>query len=125
MTGSGTSYVYKIEARLSNSTVSGPMENCGMLLDGEWRLVPTDHAPPGYGVSGRYLPASARENGFLSMEQATALAWWFIAESVLGNIETRLVEYRFEYSWSAVKAAEGEPFGQSKGLLSKPTTVVG
>lgn len=118
VSGSGTSRVYSIEARLSPSFKQPPCEKGGLILDSEWRQVPLARPSEGVPTNLRveYYAVAA---GFVSHVSALALAWWFLAQcDAYGGVEVRIVEHVHEYSYSITRKAEGEPFTEPSPLKS-------
>lgn len=91
----GTSRCYSVQARCPYS----PREINGVIYTSEWRTIPFEKVPQGFGVPSILTSSAAKDFGLLGYEAAQALRWWFHAESkVFSSIETRLVEHMVEYS---------------------------
>lgn len=103
--GSGTMTCYKVEARMCHGC--GPKEiknidtwNSPVLTDSKWATLsfPTGSV----GVPSSSFGQDYARYGYLSYQAAQALRWWFLAEQGgVGAMETRLVQYEFEYSYTA------------------------
>ena len=103
--GSSSCYGYKVEARFNQHYAAAVGEQ---VFDLRWQEVRFDRAD--FGVPTSRFASVANVFGdlnLMSYEQAEAMRWWFLAHleaSRPGGClcwETRLVEYRAEYSRSA------------------------
>lgn len=116
--GNGTCTLYFIEARLS-SKASPPRPHLGFLLDGEWRRLglrlrhATELEAGEISIPAPRWPSEAREHGLLTKEAAYALAARFqLGDNDMAGliIETRLVEVKFNYTYSIDEIGVCEPF---------------
>ena len=104
--GSGTQRCYQVQARMclgcGPKPVTGAAGSFGELIvtDTRWETLYFPASEIGVPAS-RHFEEYGRY-GFLSYAAAQALRWWFLARqlSTVG-LDTRLVEYNFEYSYSA------------------------
>jgi hypothetical protein len=103
--GSSSCCGYKVEARFNNHYAK-PVGD--QVFDLRWQEVHFDRA--GFGVPASRFAVAANVFGDLDMmsyEQAEAMRWWFLAHLEAtrpgGRLcwETRLVEYKVDYSRSA------------------------
>lgn len=98
-TGSVELKGYRVEAR-SNSSVQTIFTINGKHYGTEWNAVETITGPTGVpaGYHAKYL---ALGDGLLTMEQAMAIAWWFIAEAEKTHcyMQVRVVEFTLNASW--------------------------
>lgn len=96
---SGHCHGYIVEVRL-NSTRPAVVNN--MLLDTRWQRVSFSKTQQGVPRGPWYLYHELAGCDLLGYASAQALRWWFIAnaDADIGTycLETRLVEYRIEYS---------------------------
>lgn len=108
--GSGTEIAYSVQARLAYHQ---PRQVCGHLLDLRWTTLYFEKSP--IGVPVRAGSMARGHCGLLSYQAAQALRWWFLAQAELEFsclcLETRLVEHRVEYSYSATAARAGAIIG--------------
>lgn len=113
-TGSGTNFGYSVEARVNYAE---PKNICGMIFDNRWRQVPWSESP---GMNGVPRPAFRGPELtlplLLSRAEAEALRWLTIcaadASDICGSLclETRIVQHRVEYSYSATPVAYLDAF---------------
>jgi hypothetical protein len=104
--GKGTSQCYQVQARAcvgcGPKLITGAQTGSGKnnLIDSHWETLYFSEGPIGVPAS-QWNDEFAR-HGFFSYRAAQALRWWFLAaQPGITAIETRLVEYKFEYSYSA------------------------
>ncbi len=104
--GSGTTFAYTVEARLMFHT---PEQFGDIILDKKWRQIHFKEGSTGIPLGNRYeLPELLHACAY-SYETAQALRWGFLAEANARSqtgalcLETRLVQYRIEYSYKAVQ----------------------
>lgn len=118
-TSHGSSHGYKVEAKLLDDAVmSGPLDlGGGLILDHEWRTVPTTHAPE---LSGIVVPNNihpawlATENGLMTYEAAMSIGWHLLAGARSAwKIEFRLRRYDVSYSHSVKRGDGGEAVSHS------------
>ena len=105
--GSGTNTCYSVQARM--------VEGCSPVIlkfthasfsqtvtDAKWETlhfpqVSRDKA----GVKASIFDEKYADHGYYSYTAAQALRWWFLAEEPRFAVETRLLEHKFEFSYSA------------------------
>jgi hypothetical protein len=103
--GSGRTFAYTVEARLM---FHKPEQFGDIILDKDWRQIHFKEGSTGIPPGNRYELPELLHAGAYSYEAAQALRWWFMADvhakSPTGTLclETRLVEYRIEFSYKAV-----------------------
>lgn len=105
---SGTTHGYKVQAR---AALHDPVLIGGRMFDARWRTVENYSRNDGRGIPMSSSDREIRRAGLLTLTEAQALRWYFIAAAeaqdwvnALG-LETRLVEYKVEYKWSATPVA--------------------
>jgi hypothetical protein len=102
--GNGTNYGYQVQARYMYLE---PRDFGGIILDQRWRTLYFEKSPIGVptsrGTFDWFLPASS----CMTKQAAEALRWWFLANCESGTwggslcVETRLVQFKIEYSHKA------------------------
>ena len=106
---SGTSFGYSVEARYNYPT---PKRIGNAIYDNRWREIETFKNTGRYGVPEPAYPHPACQlTGLFSLAEAEALRWGFIclanSSSEIGRswcLETRIVEFKIEYSYSAKRS---------------------
>lgn len=116
MTGNGSGPVYTVEARVTEG--GAPLQFGDFIVSEKWQRLPIATVPEGHGIPNDTISVQAREAGYLSHSAAMSLGWWFIAAANWGEVEVRLVEYQFEYSFAATRQVESEPFSRLYGRLT-------
>ena len=101
--GSGTTYGYQVQARYM---YSAPKSFEGMILDKQWRTIPFKEGACGVPAGSRFEMPELVHAYCYSHEAAQALRWWFLANAHASDfssicLETRLIEYKLEYSHKA------------------------
>ena len=102
--GQDTNLVYVVEAR---TTAPTPRQHGRMLLDNRWQQVQTTHDD--HGIPVNVYPTDAQSHGFLNYEAAMGLAYWYMALGSSYSIQARLVQIRFEHSYTATEVGVGPP----------------
>ena len=109
--GTTKSIVYHVEVRTS---FDQPQEIAGMLLGQNWAPLSISQYPSGLGVPNVTID-SAGKHGYFTYEAAQALRWWFHAEARYSFcLQSRLVAFDWEESWSATRKSEETPQPQPR-----------
>lgn len=102
---------YKIEGRFDHE----PLKNVGyggVLMTNKWKELPVDFTEDKKGVPSNFFTPVFSFHGYLSFEQAMAIAYGFISQAAASRdvgFEVRLVPHKLKSVFESRKQIELEP----------------